>query len=71
MAGVHENRTHPEFAGKTHNINQGGAECGAVDAQNGPIDADLRAIIATWPLLREAVKADIVAMVKAAGITKP
>ncbi|MFH1998074.1 MAG: hypothetical protein ABIK28_00270 [Planctomycetota bacterium] len=48
-------------------FNQGGAECGAVDAQSDPIDADLLAIIDAWPVLPEAVKANIVAMVKAAG----
>jgi hypothetical protein len=71
MAGVHENRTHPGYTEKTPDLNQGGAECGAVGALSDPIDADLRAIIDAWPALPEAVKSDILAMVKAAGIAKP
>ena len=39
----------------------------AVDSENGPIDADLRAIIERWAELPNAVKAGIVAMVRAAG----
>ena len=45
----------------------GGAESGAVDARNGLDDADLQAIVECWPDLPQAVKADIVAMVQAAG----
>ena len=49
--------------GETSFSHQGGAESGA---HNAPIDADLQAIIEQWPELPDAVKAGIVAMVKAA-----
>ena len=45
----------------------GAAESGAIVAENAPVDPDLQAIIERWPDLPEAMKADIVAMVKAAG----
>ena len=38
----------------------------AVEPDNAPIDADLQAIIERWADLPEAVKAGIVAMVRAA-----
>ena len=50
-------------SGETSFSHQGGAESGA---HNAPIDADLQAIIEQWPELPDAVKAGIVAMVKAA-----
>ena len=37
----------------------------AVGAENAPIDPDLQSIIERWPELPDAVKADIVAMVRA------
>jgi hypothetical protein len=49
--------------GETSFSHQGGAESGAHSA---PIGADLQAIIQRWPELPNAVKAGIVAMVKAA-----
>ena len=49
-----------EFSGKTTLSVTGAAESGAVAA------ADLEALIAAWPTLPEAVKADILAMAKAA-----
>ena len=36
----------------------------AVDSENGPIDADLQAIIERWADLPDAVKGGIVAMVR-------
>ena len=38
----------------------------AVGAENGPVDDDLRAIIERWPDLPDAVKAGMLAMVRAA-----
>jgi len=43
-----------------------GAESGAVGALSAPIHPDLAAVIEAWPRLPEAVRAGIVAMVKAA-----
>jgi hypothetical protein len=43
------------------------AASGAVDARNGPFDADLQAVIAAWPGLSNGAKAGIVGMVRAAG----
>ena len=39
----------------------------AIGSENGPIDADLRAVIERWSELSDAVKAGILAMVRAAG----
>ena len=39
----------------------------AVELENGPIDPDLRAIIERWADLPDAMKAGIMAMVRAAG----
>jgi len=51
------------------------AHSDAKTAQNGPqpaseatpLDADLQALIAAWPTLPDAIKAGILAMVKASG----
>ena len=67
MAEVYGNRTNAEIAGKVEIPNQSGAECGADDAESGAADADLEPLIAAWPTLPEAVKADILAMAKAAN----
>jgi len=45
---------------------EGGAESGAVAAQVGPIDSDLALLVERWDALPEALRAGIVAMVKAA-----
>ncbi|HUS46374.1 MAG TPA: hypothetical protein VM219_10195 [Phycisphaerae bacterium] len=47
--------------------NASGAECGAEKAICEPIDPDLQRVIDAWPNLPEAVKAGIVAMVRASG----
>ena len=44
-----------------------GSISAAVETKNAHFDADLQAIIDAWPGLPEAVKAGILAMVKAAG----
>ncbi|MBN2580954.1 MAG: hypothetical protein JXB10_18365 [Pirellulales bacterium] len=44
-----------------------GAESGAQNAENRPIDPDLGAIIDAWPKLPDPIKAGILAMVRAAG----
>jgi hypothetical protein len=51
--------------GKTGIPDSGGAECGALGAQNAPSDPDLAAVVDAWPTLPEAVRTAILAMVKA------
>jgi len=46
---------------------ESGAESGAVSPLSGRVDARLQRVIDAWPNLPEAVKAGIVAMVKARG----
>ena len=53
-------------SGKTPFSESGGAESGAVGAENGPIDADLRSVINAWPDLPEAVKAAVSRLVETA-----
>jgi hypothetical protein len=45
---------------------QSGAECGALGAQNAPLDPDLAAVVDAWHKLPDAIKAGILAMVTAA-----
>ncbi len=56
-----------ETSGKTALSEIGGTESGTVGADYGFQDRRLEAIIDAWPSLPEAVKEDIVAMVRAAG----
>ena len=42
------------------------AKSGARDARDGDVQSELQSVIDAWPHLPEAVKAKIVAMVKAA-----
>ena len=55
-------------AGKTAIPDQNGAECGALGAQSGLIDPDLAAIIERWADLPQAVRAGMVAMVRATDL---
>ncbi|MFP6665665.1 MAG: hypothetical protein VB876_00025 [Pirellulales bacterium] len=57
----------PENAGVNAHYENCAAPGAANESQNNPIDADLRAIIEGWHALPAAVKASIVAMVKAAN----
>ncbi len=45
-----------------------GADAGAVETKNAHGDPDLQAVVTAWPDLPDEVKADIVAMVKGAGV---
>jgi hypothetical protein len=53
--------------GKAAFSENGGAESGALGAQSGVTDADLARVIKAWPTLTVAIRAGIVAMVKAAA----
>jgi hypothetical protein len=48
-----------------HVCDQGGAKSGARIARAGISDFDLATVIAAWPALPQAIKAGIVAMVRA------
>jgi hypothetical protein len=67
MAEVHGNRIYAENAGKTGVPLQSGAETGALDTEKPPIDRDLAAVNEAWPTLPEAIKAGILAMIRATG----
>ncbi len=60
-------RTSSGITGKTANSGQGAAESGAVGARNRTHDPELAAVVAAWADLPEAVRAGIVAMVRAAS----
>ena len=55
-------------SGKTHIRGKGGAKSGALGAQDAPIDPDLAMVVKRWTSLPEAVKQDVVAIVRAAGV---
>ena len=46
---------------------EGGAECGALPATATAADADLAEVIAAWPTLPRAVRAGVLAMVRASA----
>ncbi len=60
ISGWGGSRTTPKNAGKTEFSDESGAECGALGAQNAPIDPDLAMVVKRWAGLPEAVKQDIV-----------
>ena len=55
------------FAEKNAHSGESAALGAAVSAENAPIDPELRSIIERWPDLPDAVKAGILAMVRAAS----
>jgi hypothetical protein len=46
-----------------------GTESGALDPQNAILDTELAAIVDVWPVLPEAIRAGILAMIRAAQPT--
>jgi len=59
--------TCPDSPRKTHVSDSAGADAGAVETKTAHDDGDLQAIIDAWPTLPDAIRAGILAMVKAAG----
>ena len=55
-----------ETAGNSGDSFQSGAESGALAAREAPMDPALAAVIEAWPTLPEAIKAGILAMIRAA-----
>ena len=55
------------FAEKNAHSRERAALGAAASAENAAIDSDLQAIVKSWPNLSVAVKAGIVAMVRAAS----
>jgi hypothetical protein len=56
-----------ETQGKTGISADAGADAGAVETKREQFSPDLQALIDAWPALPDAIKAGILAMVKAAG----
>lgn len=56
----------PNSLGKHGVSRQGGAECGAHDAREVATDSELGELIEAWPSLPEAIKAGILAIIRAA-----
>ena len=56
-----------ESPGNSTIANQSGAKSGALGAQNDPIDAELAEVVQAWPGLPDALRAGILAMIRAAG----
>jgi hypothetical protein len=59
----------PENTGKTGISADAGANAGAVETKTAHIGPDLQGIIDAWPALPDAIKAGILAMIRAAGGT--
>jgi hypothetical protein len=60
-------RTLPENKRKTIGSRQSGAISGALDSKNVQNDANLNTLIEVWPQLPEAIRAGVMAMVRAAS----
>ena len=59
---------HPPYSsGNTGVAAESGAESGALDAESRSEDPELGTIIDAWPTLPDALKAGILAMIRATG----
>jgi hypothetical protein len=67
LSGEEGIRTLPEISRKTALSSTDGAKSGALAGQAKPVDPDLASVIDTWPRLPKAIRAGIVAMIRAAG----
>jgi hypothetical protein len=66
MADLQSDSIPPETRGKRGASEGTGADAGAVETKTAHDDPDLQAIIDAWPALPEAIKAGILAMIRAA-----
>lgn len=55
-----------ESSGNLIVVHQGGAECGALGAQEAPIDAGLAVVVEAWATLSEPIKAVVLELVRSA-----
>jgi hypothetical protein len=78
MASLCKGRTRPKVAGtgfepytenatNSSRLTQSGADSGALNAPEAPIDSDLAMLIDAWPMLSESIKAVILALVRSVG----
>jgi hypothetical protein len=71
LAEVNGNRTQQHNTNPAKKLQQmaivGGAESGAVSARVALSDPDLTAVVNAWPTLPDALKAGILAMIRATG----
>ncbi len=58
-------RTTSENTGKTGVPQESGAESGASSGDSAPIDPDLAAVVSAWPTLPYAIRAAVLAIVRA------
>ncbi len=58
-------RTHSQNAVNLSGMGQSGAECGALVAQATPLAPDLAAVVDAWSKLPDAIRAGILAMIRA------
>ena len=63
---IKSQRVIPDFSEKDAYPEHRAAPGAAVDSENTGFDSDIQAVIDAWPVLPEAVKAGIVAMIRAA-----
>ena len=63
-AEVHGNRTRTSNEAKSIIAAQGGAESGALVADNDDRDLDLNSVIKAWPALPEALRRAVLAIVE-------
>jgi hypothetical protein len=55
--------------GKNANSQSSGAECGALGARGAEFEPILAGVVEAWPKLPEAIKAGILALIRAAAET--
>ena len=71
LSGEERIRSPRENTGKTGPSEQSGADSGAdsgaLDAREVPLDSDLAAMVDAWPALPAAIKAGILARIRATG----
>jgi hypothetical protein len=63
-------RTSVNFSKKTRYSQCRGAKSAALGPKETPIDLGLKTVVEAWPTLPEAIKAGILAMIRAAQSTK-